>query len=253
MRLIRKLETDGESLFRGRSYLPLIVLPFAVLAVFDAAPIDALLGDGGERLWLYLCLFVSAAGILTRAFTVGFVPSGTSGRTTSAPRADSLNTTGLYSIVRNPLYLGNFIVYLGIALATKSWWFVLLVSLAYWLYIERIIAAEEAYLAAQFGEVFETWAAKTPIFVPRPNAWRRTEARFSLRTVLRREYPGLLASAASFVALSAIEEMLVEGVPYRSWLTEDRVVLLVFVSALVLFLILRTLKKSTRVLHVPGR
>ena len=253
MRLIRKLETDGESLFRGRSYLPLVILPFAVLAVFEAAPVDALLGDGAEQLWLYLCLFISATGIAIRAFTVGFVPSGTSGRTTSAPRADSLNTTGMYSIVRNPLYLGNFIVYLGIALATKSWWFVLLVSLVYWLYIERIIAAEEAYLAAKFGEVFERWTAGTPIFVPRPAAWQKTDARFSLRTVFRREYPGVMASAAGFLALRAIEELIVEGVSVRDWLAKDCVVIAVFAAAVIVFLVLRTLKKRTRFLHVPGR
>jgi isoprenylcysteine carboxyl methyltransferase (ICMT) family protein YpbQ len=159
----------------------------------------------------------------------------------------------MYSIVRNPLYLGNFIIYFGIALATKSWWFVFLVGAAYWLYIERIIAAEEAYLAAKFGEVFERWTAKTPIFVPRLALWQRAEARFSLRTVLRREYPGVLACAASFVALNAIEELVVEGVPFERWLTEDRVVLLIFALALVLFLVLRTLKKSTRFLHVSGR
>ncbi|MFO0997092.1 MAG: isoprenylcysteine carboxylmethyltransferase family protein [Alphaproteobacteria bacterium] len=253
MRLIQKIEADGQSLFRGRSYLPLLVLPLAVLAIIDGSALDSVLGERGEQLWLYLCLVISGAGIAIRAFTVGYVPGGTSGRTTSAPRAESLNTTGMYSIVRNPLYLGNFVVYLGIALATKSWWFVLLTGLAYWLYIERIIAAEEAFLATRFGETFERWAARTPVFFPRLSAWQSADARFSLRTVLRREYPGVLACAASFLALSIIEEVIVEAVPVRTWLTEGRVVVVVFVLALIVFFVLRTLKKRTRLLHVPGR
>lgn len=253
MRMIRKIEADGATLFQKRSYLPLAVLPFAILAVYEAASVDSLLGERIEQLWLYACLLIAGVGIAIRVFTVGFVPSGTSGRTTSAPRADSLNTTGMYSIVRNPLYFGNFVVYLGIALATKSWWFVILVGLAYWIYIERVIAAEEAFLATRFGDEFERWAAETPIFIPRLSAWRSASASFSLRTVLRREYPGVLACAASFLALNILEEMIVERTPFRHWLAEDRIVIVLFAMAVVVFLILRTLKKSTRLLHVPGR
>ncbi|MGC9453013.1 MAG: methyltransferase family protein, partial [Oceanipulchritudo sp.] len=50
---------------------------------------------------------------------------GTSGRNTKQQVAYSLNTTGFYSVVRNPLYLGNFFMYLGIALFTHHWWLVL--------------------------------------------------------------------------------------------------------------------------------
>ena len=71
----------------------------------------------------------------------------TSGRNTSEGQvADTINQTGMYSMVRHPLYVGNFIMWLGIALFTASIWFVLLFIAVYWLYYERIMYAEEQFM-----------------------------------------------------------------------------------------------------------
>ncbi|MGB8874133.1 MAG: hypothetical protein WCC75_12145, partial [Desulfobaccales bacterium] len=45
----------------------------------------------------------------------GLPPRGTSGRNTQGQVAETLNTTGIYSLVRNPLYLGNFLIWLGLS------------------------------------------------------------------------------------------------------------------------------------------
>ena len=98
-------------------------------------------------------------------------PDGTSSRDTRALRAPSLNTTGMYSIVRHPLYLGAGLMWIGIAMSLRVWWLVAIVALAYWLYVERLMIVEEAFLAEQFPVEFPRWASRTRAFLPRPSDW----------------------------------------------------------------------------------
>ena len=98
--------------------------------------------------------------------TVGYVPRGTSGRNTRKQVAEVLNTTGMYSVVRHPLYVGNFIMWLGISLFFHLWWFTLLIALIFWVYYEKIMYAEEAFLEEKFGEQFLALGRKNPAFYP---------------------------------------------------------------------------------------
>jgi len=253
MRLIHRLESQGAFLFRWRSFLPLLLIPVAVPAIFEAARIELMIGEGLDDTLNLVCLAISLVGLLLRAVTVGFVPSGTSGRNTSEQRANVLNVTGLYSIVRNPLYLGNFIVAFGIVLSLKTWWFVALFGMAYWLYIERIIAVEEAYLSAKFGGQYDEWASTTPCFFPRFSLWRAPAESFSLRTVLRREYNGVLVVVLAYLFLDVITDTIAANETVAQWASRDYLWLGIAAVGISTFFLLRTLKKKTRVLHAPGR
>ena len=98
---------------------------------------------------------------------MGFVPKDTSQRNTGRPQAAALNTTGLYSLVRHPLYVGNYLMWLGVALFTGAWWAPVIVSLVFWLYYERIMFAEEEFLRRRFGGDYTAWASTVPAFLPR--------------------------------------------------------------------------------------
>lgn len=248
-----KLAREGEFLFRWRSHLPLILLPIFLAGMPESVRVEEALGPDWSAGWTSVCVAIAFIGLAIRVATIGFVPAGTSGRNTRRQCADSLNTTGLYSIVRNPLYLGNFVGLLGLAGATRVWWVVAIAVLAYWLYIERIVATEEVFLERVYGERYLAWAAATPAFVPRLRNWRPPELPFSIRTVLRREYNGLAALGLSFLALSAARDLFVEGKPLSAWLLEDLGLVAVFVASVVAFLALRSLKKHSRILYEPGR
>ena len=162
MKLRDRLGHDGAFLFRWRSYLPLLFLAFAFPAFFKTVQMEALIGESFAHAWVYFCMAVSYGGLLVRCLTIGFVPAGTSGRGTRRQQAEVLNTSGMYSVVRNPLYLGNFLAMLGIAMSLMVWWLVVVFLLAYWLYIERIIWSEEEFLSARFGSAYDEWSARTP-------------------------------------------------------------------------------------------
>ena len=243
MTLSDTLEARGRWLFRYRGHLPLLLLPVFVAALMNSRSVP-----GTPSAWDLLCLAIAFAGLGVRAATVGFVPARTSGRNTATQVADGLNTTGMYSVVRHPLYLGNAIAVLGVTLLFSCWWLVLIVLLAFGLYYERIMLAEEAFLRRQFGESFEAWAAHVPAIVPNLRGWQRPALPFSLRTVIRREYHGAVAILATFAALHYLGDLAIA----RQLQPDPRAVGYATVAA-VLFAVCRYLKKRTAVLRVQGR
>ncbi len=253
MKLKERFGRDGAFLFRWRSYLPLLLVAFAVPALFQTFQVERSMGAPLAHAWVYFCIALSYVGLLVRCLTIGFIPAGTSGRGTKRLRADVLNTTGMYSIVRNPLYLGNFLAMLGIAMSLMVWWLVAVFSLAYWLYIERIIWTEEEFLTAKFGRTYDEWSAQTPAFIPNVFLWKSAALSFSLKTVLRREYHGALAIAATFFCLEAILDLGVERQSWSDWLVEDYVWVYLFLAASTAYTTLMILKKRTRLLSVSGR
>ena len=200
------------------------------------------------RSWEFFCLLVSFLGLGIRIHTIGHAPQGTSGRNTQSQVAHTLNTTGMYSIVRHPLYLGNFFMGLGIALFVHLWWFALIYTLAFWLYYERIMLTEEAYIRGQFGDAFVSWANVTPAFVPDVRKYLKPGLPFSLKNVLRREYNGFLAVILLLFLLDTAGGWIVDKT-----VKADQMWVILLGAAFIIWMTLRALKKWTTLLNVNGR
>jgi protein-S-isoprenylcysteine O-methyltransferase Ste14 len=246
MALKKELKEQGEWLFRWRSYLPLL-LAILFLAAFSSYE-SPFRNPQLDQIWELFCLSVSLVGLGIRILTIGYAPFGTSGRNTGGQVAEVLNTTGMYSLVRHPLYLGNFIIWFGISLFFRLWWLSLITTLTFWLYYEKIMYAEEDFLEQKFGDAFREWARQTPAFVPKLRGWRAPSLSFSFRTAIRREYSGFFAIIASFTVLDILSEFYLHG-----RIVLDPMWLKIFAVGLIIYLTLRYLKKRTRILHVEGR
>ena len=246
MPLREEFEVSGNWLFRRRSWLPLVLYAFALLVMFLYTESTHLAMT--HQRWGLFCLGISFAGLLIRAFTVGYTPKGTSGRNTEKQVAESLNQTGIYSVVRHPLYLGNFLMWLGLFLYVGLWWFVVICCLLYWLYYERIMYAEEEFLRRNYGNLYEDWASHTPTFLPALTGWKANLASFSFKNVLKREYNGFFATIFSFAALNAISYLLHDRRFYM-----DPIWQLILLAGTGIFLALRFLRKSTKMLDEIGR
>ncbi|MBV42376.1 MAG: lipid A phosphate methyltransferase [Crocinitomicaceae bacterium] len=249
MAMIEELERSGNWLFRGRSYFPLAL--YALMALVIGMKWDPLFQKFDPAPAL-VCIAISMLGLVIRALTIGYTPRGTSGRNTKAGQvAEVLNIKGMYSLVRHPLYLGNFFMWLGIMIYVGNLWFTVVCCLLYWLYYERIMFAEEAFLRGKFGQAYLDWSMNVPSFWPRNLNWLTPDVEFSLRNVLKREYNGFFAVFLSLAMVSAGKTYVHithdwESVLHPFWQST-------VIGSFAVFLILRSLKRYSRVLHVEGR
>ena len=245
--MLRKaLERQGNLLFHWRSYLPLPLLLLLLVRGLLYPPQSQ--GVLAHWSWDVFCLGIGSVGWGIRLWVGGYVPAGTSGRHTRTQVAHHLNTTGPYSVMRHPLYLGNFFMWMGVALLTRSAAWVLLSAAIFWICYERIMIAEERFLRKEFGEEVNAWATTTPAVLPAWGRWRAPKLRFSWRTALRREYSGMFG----FVAAMGILELVGDFARHQT-LVLDPLWRIILLSAAAAYLLLRTLKRRTRLLHVPGR
>lgn len=188
----RFLDSLGRFLFRARSFLPLPLIYLVIRQSWDSHVVP---GAGGHEVDEVL----NVVGVLTCAFgagmrfvTVGLAPHGTSSQS-RVMQAPSLTTEGTYSVVRHPLYLGNFFITLGLLLiAHEPWAYV--VGLGYWALSHLLMArAEEQLLITQFGDPFLAWRTQVPAWIPRPSLWKRGAVPFQWKRAIQREVNPLVA------------------------------------------------------------
>jgi protein-S-isoprenylcysteine O-methyltransferase Ste14 len=246
MALREEWAQSGNRLFKLRSEFPLLVLALVLMELHLRPPIY--LGRTRELLWAGLCILITCIGEAIRVHAVGHVPGGTSARSTHQPRGSKLNTSGLYSVVRHPLYLGNFLVWMGLALYARSWRLEIIVLLVFWIFYERVMFAEEEYLRELFGQEYLSWASRTPAFIPALRGWRAPDMPFSVRVVARREHSSMFAIIAVFTLLVFARDYLDDWHVGRhpGWLA-------LIIGGFVLFVIAVLLTRKTNVLDVQGR
>jgi protein-S-isoprenylcysteine O-methyltransferase Ste14 len=173
--------TIGNFLFHYRNGLfPLVY----ALLIFKSSP---LLAD--YRVAALLGVLVAGAGQGLRAITIGleYIIRGGRDRRVYAER---LVQGGVFAHCRNPLYVGNFLILVGLGLASNSILFLAIAvpffAFAYW----AIIAAEENYLRNKFGAEFDDYCAQVNRLIPNFSGFGRTLVgmHFNWRRLITAEY-----------------------------------------------------------------
>lgn len=143
----------GAVLFRNRSWLPVPFLLVVLLAPSQASWYNWLIGlvliVVGEAIRL---AGVSAAGTVTRR------------RSRDVQR---LVNYGIFAWVRNPLYVGNFLIWMGFVVISGVWWFLPLAILIFGIEYTLIVAYEEGVLESIFGAEYLAYKKTTPRWIPR--------------------------------------------------------------------------------------
>jgi hypothetical protein len=141
-------------------------------------------------------MVATLTGLVLRGWSAGTIRKG-----------EALTTSGPYAFLRNPLYVGSFLVGAGLAVAGGSWlWLVLFLGFFAAVY-GPTIAAEAERLTEQFGQLYVDYSAEVPAFVPRLTPFRggvtESAAPFTWRQYERnREWEALLGAAAAYAALA---------------------------------------------------
>jgi len=217
MALKEEIRDQGDYLFKHRSYFPLIFLTIGFSVYLQGQHWEM---ENNNSSWLkenydFICLGISLIGAFIRCYTIGYTPKNTSGRNTAKGQiADELNTTGMYSIVRHPLYLGNFFMWLGVAMLTANLWFIVSFKLMYRLYYERIMYAEESYLIKKFKDRYTIWSNLTPAFIPKIKNYKKPEYSFSWKKTLKKEKNGIAAIFLLFWLFEWASGTLEHGIGY---------------------------------------
>lgn len=177
----------GKKLFVIRGvYIYAFIILGAVIAWCskDLGPFST---QDADRAWFWVSLGVASLGAFIRIITSGHAALGTSGRVKAAAEAAELNTTGPYSLVRNPLYVGRIVNYTGIAMLSGSWVYGAIVFLLSVLIYERVSVYEEEFLIGKFGDAHREWAARVPMLWPRLTGWVTPKYKFWWKRMIWRE------------------------------------------------------------------
>jgi len=147
--------------FKFRSYTP---IPLILILLYQSSPVLQ---------WIITGLVLIILGESTRFWAILYAGGATRTRNVGA---SELVTAGPYGLIRNPLYLGNIIIYLGVVfVAGGPWmWQLLVITLAFftWQY-SQIITLEEDTLLGIFGEEYRQYQEHVPRIFPRFSAWHK--------------------------------------------------------------------------------
>jgi protein-S-isoprenylcysteine O-methyltransferase Ste14 len=174
----------GGWLFRQRSWLP---LPLVAALLLIPPPTDSPTSP-----WWTIGLVVVAAGEAVRLWAVHHI--GTISRTRS-DRLGPLVASGPFAYVRNPLYLGNILLWTGFAISARLLWFVPVVVVLLAFEYHAIVRWEERLLTERIGEPYASYVAGVPRWLPSFRARRlgQPPAAFSWRHAFFSERGTLIA------------------------------------------------------------
>jgi protein-S-isoprenylcysteine O-methyltransferase Ste14 len=231
----------GQFFFRYRN----VVGPAILLIVILFATPRHLLGDQDADGWMDLLgACVVGLGLGVRAMTIGYEYIVRGGRKRQV-YADKLVQGGVYAHTRNPMYLGNGLIALGMVLIINAPEVYLIAVPMIVLVYATIIAAEEAYLREKFGAEFDDYCARVPRILPRLSGFRDSvrDMRFNWRRVLVKDYSTIFISVIVVLVLSFVDDYLILG---ASALPAVELELMILVPWAILYLVVWRLKKTRR-------
>jgi hypothetical protein len=113
-----------------------------------------------------------------------------------------LVVTGPYSLVRNPLYIGNIAAIMGLCVLAELLWFMPIVFGYFFLHYSLVVQYEEYKLSVLFGREYEIYCRKVPRWIPR--FWMIQRAKpgsFTWTRALRGELPNIVATSLMMLIL----------------------------------------------------
>lgn len=234
----------GNFFFKYRNWI--FILFYAALFI----PSPPLFSEErfGEHHYIWpivLGLLITVSGQLIRGATIGLayiVRGGSEGK----PYAEGLVTDGIFNHCRNPLYVGNILMLLGVGILANSLFYVVIIIPAFLFIYQAIVLAEEHFLRGKFGAGFDAYCKKVNRWIPDLRGIGKTfgSMSFNWRRWILKEYN------TQFVWLSGITLILLLKYPHiTDYDTHYRNTLIVVILSvlLLMYLLIRYLKKSGKV------
>src|SRR5690606_18720105 len=178
----------GNFFFRYRNFLFI----FLYLALFIPSPsvfTAETFGPGFYRYPLIGGLVITVLGQLIRGLTISLAYIVRGGKNKKV-YAEGLVTNGIFAHCRNPLYVGNVLMLLGVGILINSLLYLTIFIPLFLFIYQAIVLAEENYLRQKFGDQFEAYTRKVNRCLINPAGLLRTITgmHFSWKRWLVKEY-----------------------------------------------------------------
>src|SRR5215468_7507223 len=206
----RLLLAYGNFIFRHRNSL----VPVAIVLIVLLTRPHPWLGDERYDAVLdVIGILVSLTGQALRVLVIGlaYIQRGGKNRRIAA---DRLVTEGIFSHCRHPLYVGNFLLLLGLMLIWNSPWAYVFGVGGVGLSLFAMASAEETFLRGKFGAEYDAYCARVNRFVPDLRGLRQTMAgfQFDWKRVVRKEYGTTFSWTTTAAVLIVLEHVIWDGV-----------------------------------------
>ncbi|MGE3958228.1 MAG: isoprenylcysteine carboxylmethyltransferase family protein [Vicinamibacterales bacterium] len=184
----------GGWLFRKRTSIPLPIV--AALLLWPPA-----VGDRNASWLVWAGLPIVLAGELIRLWGVHHIGSVSRTRT---ERLGPLIDHGPFAKVRNPLYIGNILLWVGFAVSARLPWLAPVIALLLALEYHAIVRWEERLLESRMGESYRQYLERVPRWMPNVSGTSVSghDAAFSWKQTLYSERGTLIAIAAGYALLA---------------------------------------------------
>jgi protein-S-isoprenylcysteine O-methyltransferase Ste14 len=237
------LERAGNVIFRVRDGL----VP-AVLLTIAFGTVPRLVGGSiaSDHLVDAIGILVALSGQVLRVLVIGLVYITRGGQNRQV-WANSLVDTGMFAHSRNPLYLANLLLFLGLAIVHGGWAMYLIVLPFFLFAYTCIIAAEERYLRERFAGAYADYCRRVPRWWPSLRGLSGTlqSTQFDWMRVVRKEYGTPFAWMTGMLILLVWEHAAAAVAPPIGS-AELGAIIAVWIVVAVAYLIVRHLKLSGR-------
>lgn len=195
-----------------------------LLLAWGSIPILILCSNMNDRTFRW-GVVVLVIGEIIRFWALGFVEK----------KGQKLAMSGPYAFVRNPLYVGNFFLGLGVALIVWNWVIMVLFIIGFLGIYTGTIRGEEKHLREMFGKPYEDYCKNVPSFFPRltPYAAPEKDSFLWRRIIKHHEYITVLGVALMVILIHLYDELFLAKEPLSH---ETSLIIAAAIVALVLIL-----------------
>ncbi len=218
----------GNFFFKFRNKL----FPVIVIALFAiASPTHTILGSEDNATTKdIIAIIIALSGLAIRGWVIGYAYIKRGGMNKKV-YAENLVTEGIFGICRNPLYVGNVLIYIGVFLLHGDPLVATLGIIVFLFIYQCIILAEEAYLADKFGVGYQHYCADVPRWALRLNLLKAsTEGMsFDTRKAIMKDY-STIATTLVMLALTLLYKQATASATLK---TETFIPFAVFITVII--------------------
>jgi len=204
-----------------------------------------------DRVVVILGILIALAGQSLRLLVIGYVYVKRGGKNRRI-YADKLVVEGFYAHTRNPMYVGNFLITVGVGITYGSPWIYFLVIPFFSFVYVTIVMAEETFLRDKFVNEYEEYEKRVNRFVPDFRGIKNSlkDFHYDWRRALRKDYGTICGTLFGLLIINVWKTYYLYGFQARKG--EIVALAVLFIPLGLLYALMSYLKSSGRLVS-PGR